>query len=60
MTHGEGGGRVFNLHHWVGGLPPPGPLVFVCDWPARQLKESREVDARLVLEAADRAVPLWP
>jgi hypothetical protein len=60
MTHGEGGGRVFNSHQWVWGLPPPGPLVFVCDWPARQLQESREVDARLVLEAAERAVSLWP
>jgi hypothetical protein len=59
MTHGEGGGRVFNSHQWVWGSPPPGPLVFVCGWPARQLEESREVDARLVLEAAERAVPLW-
>ena len=26
----------------------------------QQLQESREVDARLVLAAAERAVPLWP
>jgi hypothetical protein len=59
MTHGEGGGRVWSSHQWVWGLPPPGPLVFVCDWPDRQLQESREVDARLVLDAAERAVRPW-
>ena len=46
---------------WVWGLPPPGPLAFVCEWPARDIPESRvEIDAGLVLEAADRAVPIWP
>ncbi|SRR6266542_759037 len=60
MTHGDGGNGVRNLHQWVWGLPPPGPLVFVCDWPARQTAESRQVDAQLVLEAAERAVTLWP
>jgi hypothetical protein len=46
---------------WVYGLPPPGPLAFVCEWPARNIPETRaELDARLVLEAAARAVPIWP
>jgi hypothetical protein len=46
---------------WVYGLPPPGPLAFVCEWPARGIPESRsEIDARLVLEAAVRAAPIWP
>jgi hypothetical protein len=46
---------------WVWGLPPPGPLAFVCEWPARHIPESRtEVDAGLVLEAAGRATALWP
>jgi hypothetical protein len=46
---------------WVYGLPPPGPLTFVCEWPARGIPESRsEIDARLVLEAAARAAPIWP
>jgi hypothetical protein len=46
---------------WVWGLPPPGPLAFVCEWPARGIPESRtEVDAGLVLEAAARAVVIWP
>jgi hypothetical protein len=46
---------------WVWGLPPPGPVAFVCEWPARGIPETRvEIDARLVLEAAGRAVPIWP
>ena len=46
---------------WVYGLPPPGPLAFVVEWPARDIPESRvEIDAGLVLEAAARAVPIWP
>jgi hypothetical protein len=45
----------------VWGLPPPGPLAFVCQWPARGIPESRsEIDARLVLEAAVRVTSLWP
>jgi hypothetical protein len=54
----EGGWR---SPHWLWGLPPPGPLAFVCTWPTGQLSAARvEIDARLVLEAADRAVPVWP
>jgi hypothetical protein len=46
---------------WVYGLPPPEPVAFVCEWPARGIPETRvELDARLVLEAAARAVPIWP
>jgi hypothetical protein len=46
---------------WIYGLPPPGPLAFVCEWPARGIPESRvEIDAGPVLEAARRAVPIWP
>jgi hypothetical protein len=59
---GEGrDGRVWDHDYWVWGLPPPGPLAFVCEWPARGIGESRvQVDARLVLDAAERAVPIWP
>ena len=46
---------------WVWGLPPPGPLAFVCEWPARHIPETRvEIDASLILEAAARAVSIWP
>jgi hypothetical protein len=63
LLTGTGGGghdgRVWDQDSWGWGLPPPGPLVCVCGWPDRQLEESREVDARLVLDAAERALPLW-
>jgi hypothetical protein len=60
--HGGGGNdRGFRVRHWLWGLPPPGPLAFVCAWPAGQIPASGvEIDAGLVLEAADRAAPVWP
>jgi hypothetical protein len=46
---------------WVWGLPPPGPLAFVCEWPARHIPETQaEIDASLVVEAVARAVAIWP
>ena len=58
---GGGGGTVWDADHWVWPLPPAGPLAFVCEWPARQIGESRvELDARLVRQAAERATTLWP
>jgi hypothetical protein len=62
LTRWEGYDRLSQeVDVWVWGLPPPGPLAFVCEWPARGIPESRvEIDAGLVLEAAARAVPIWP
>jgi hypothetical protein len=65
---GEGyeGGRLGRGAFWdlalaVQPLPPPGPLAFVCAWPARGIPESRvEIDAGLVLDAAAAAVPFFP
>jgi hypothetical protein len=55
-TSGPDGGHV-----WLWGLPPPGPLIFACEWPAQQLPPSQaELDAGLVLEAAARATTVWP
>jgi hypothetical protein len=55
-TSGPDGGHV-----WLWGLPPPGPLTFACEWPARQIPPSEAaLDAGLVLEAAARATSLWP
>jgi hypothetical protein len=57
----SGSGNGWEFHLWLWGLPPPGPLAFACQWPARQILLSRaEVDAGLVLEAARRAVAFWP
>jgi hypothetical protein len=58
---GGGGDRDWDSQQWLWGLPPPGPLAFACEWPARQIAESQvQIDARLVLDAAERAVILWP
>lgn len=58
---GGGGGRSWRQGFLLEPLPPPGPLQFVCEWPAYGLSESRlELDATIILEAAKRAKPLWP
>src|SRR6266542_2635382 len=58
---GGGGGRRYDMRYWVWPLPPPGPVAFVCQWPAHDIPESRvEIDARLILDAAARAIGLWP
>ena len=47
--------------YWVSPLPPPGPLAFVCAWPAFGIAESRaELDAALILDAARDSISLWP
>jgi hypothetical protein len=60
--HGGGGSEDgWHSSHWLWGLPPPGPLAFVCTWPAGQIPASgAEIDAGLVLDAARRAQPVWP
>jgi hypothetical protein len=58
---GGGAGATWDMEHWVWPLPPPGPFTFVCAWPGRGIAESRaEIDAGSILEAAGRALTLWP
>jgi len=58
---GDGGGRSFNHSYWLTPLPPAGPLIVVCAWPAFDIPESRTVvDAAAIAEAGSRAVVLWP
>ncbi len=46
---------------WLWPLPPPGPITFVTEWKDRGIEETRiTVDARAILDAADRAIELWP
>jgi hypothetical protein len=46
---------------WAWPLPPKGPLDFVSEWPAFGIGETRaELDAQLILDAADRSIRLWP
>lgn len=58
---GGGGGRRYDFSYWIWPLPPPGPVTFVCQWPAYGIEESRaQIDARRLLDAAERSVELWP
>ena len=58
---GGGGPHSFVSRWWAWPLPPKGPLDFVCEWSPHRIAESRAaLDAQLILDAADRAIRLWP
>lgn len=60
MGGGGGGGR-WRQDFWIWPLPPPGPVGFVCEWPAAGIPLTRnEVDAQTLLDAAARARALFP
>jgi hypothetical protein len=54
---GGGGGRgSWRQTQWVWPLPPRGPVVLVCEWPAMNIPLTRsELDAQTILDAAARA-----
>jgi hypothetical protein len=57
---GGGGGGSWDFGFWLYPLPPPGPLAVVCEWPSEGVPLSRlEIDAALILEAAEHADVLW-
>jgi hypothetical protein len=57
---GGGGGRLWEHDYWVWPLPVPGPLAFVCEWPAHGIPFTRvEIDADRILQAVPRAQVLW-
>ena len=63
MLHSTGSSDDRSCLHrfWVWPLPPPGTLTFVCEWPHFQIGETRAtIDAQVIIDAAARAVPLWP
>jgi len=58
---GGGGGGRWRQSHWMWPLPPGGPLAFVCEWPAASIPVTRhEIDAQLVIDAAERAQQIFP
>ncbi len=58
---GRGGERRWEQDFWVWPLPPPGPLAFVCEWPAYRIALSRvEIEADLLRTAAADAPAIWP
>ena len=59
--HGAGSNREWVQRLWVWPLPPPGPVTFVCAWPALEIPETKAVvDAGAILKAAAGATALWP
>jgi hypothetical protein len=59
MSGGGGGGR-WEHRNWLWPIPPPGPVAFVCEWPALQIPLTRTtLDAEVIRDAARRAVVLW-
>jgi len=63
LVTGGGGGDDLAVDYdfYLSPLPPAGDLVVFCAWPALDVPETRTVlDANLVVEAARRAVVLWP
>jgi hypothetical protein len=58
---GSGDRHRYDSEFWVWPLPPAGPVTFVCEWPAFDIAESvGQLDGQVILDAAARAVRLWP
>jgi len=58
MVPGGGGGGAGRWHQslWVWPLPPRGPVLLVCEWPAAAIALTHcEIDSGLIIDAAARA-----
>ena len=56
----QGSSRRYDARYWVWPLPPPGPVSFVVEWPARGIAEAHvEIDAGLIRDAAARTLDVW-
>lgn len=63
LMPGGGGGSdgYWTQKYWCWPLPPPGPVKFVCEWPAFGIGETtHEIDSEPIREAASRSAPIWP
>lgn len=57
---GHGDDRSFENRWWIWPLPPPGPIAFVCSWPARGIDDARAViDGDEIRACAADAEVLW-
>lgn len=58
---GGGGGGEYESDFWLWPVPPPGPVTFAVEWPAREIELSKQqVDARAFIEASELSEALWP
>jgi hypothetical protein len=62
----ETGGGVSDLRrhdfsYWVWRLPPPGPVIFTCQWPACEIENAQaQIDGHRIRDAAARSIDPWP
>jgi hypothetical protein len=61
----QGGGRgsdgEYESEFWLWPLPPPGPVTFAVEWPAREIELTKQqVDASVFIEASKESEVLWP
>lgn len=62
QSRGGGGGAAdWHQDYWLWPLPPPGPMMFVCEWPSEGIPETRaELDANLIIAASAEGLSIWP
>ena len=57
---GGGGNGDYESDFWLWPLPPPGPVTFAVEWPAREIELSKQqVDANVFIEASKQSEALW-
>lgn len=57
----QGGWQEWVSEYWIHPLPPQGPVTFIASWLGWDVPETQgQVDGALILQAAQRAVRLWP
>jgi hypothetical protein len=60
-TSGAGDLRGYEFPYWVWRLPPPGPVIFTCQWLAYEIQGARaQIDAQRIRDAAARSIYPWP
>lgn len=58
---GSGSRSEWRQQYWLWPLPPPGALLFACEWPDLQIEfTTTKVSTEPIRQAASRAKPKWP
>jgi len=58
---GGGSPADYTSEFWLWPLPPPGPVTFAVEWPAREIELSKQqVDASVFIDASEQSEALWP
>lgn len=58
---GRGSTTSWSQSFWVWPLPPPGPLTFVCEWPAADISQTQtKIDAQTIIDAGARSIVIFP